>query len=192
MRTCPPPRAPVMLLLPLVGEVMQGATLLWRYEWLGQASLIITFRLDGLGLLFALMILGIGLLVILYARYYLSEKDPMGRFYAYLLLFQGSMLGVVLSENLIQLLMFWELTSISSFLLISYWRHREDARQGARMALTITGAGGLALLGRVAAELGRQAGHVVVRQEGAVEDASKEAEEAAKKVLPKKEAGKSG
>ena len=88
----------------------------------------------------------IGLLVILYARYYLSEKDPMGRFFAYLLLFQGSMLGVVLSENLIQLLIFWELTSISSFLLISYWRHREDARQGARMALAITGSGGLAML----------------------------------------------
>ncbi len=136
----------VMLLLPLVGEVMQGATLLWRYEWLGEAGLIIAFRLDGLGLLFALMILGIGLLVILYARYYLSENDPMGRFYAYLLLFQGSMLGIVLSEHLILLLIFWELTSISSFLLISYWRHREDARQGARMALAITGGGGLAML----------------------------------------------
>ena len=70
----------------------------------------------------------IGLLVILYARYYLSANDPMGRFYAYLLLFQGSMLGVVLSENLIQLVIFWELTSISSFLLISYWRYRDDAR----------------------------------------------------------------
>ncbi|MDX1270039.1 MAG: proton-conducting transporter membrane subunit, partial [Oceanisphaera sp.] len=134
------------LLFPFLGEVMQGSTLLWRHEWLSAAGLAITFRLDGLGLLFALMILAIGLLVILYARYYLSESDPMGRFYAYLLLFQGSMLGVVLSENLIQLLIFWELTSISSFLLISYWRHREDARQGARMALAITGAGGLALL----------------------------------------------
>jgi multicomponent K+:H+ antiporter subunit A len=136
----------LMLLLPSVGAVMQGATLLWRHEWLGAAGLAISFRLDGLGLLFALMILAIGLLVILYARYYLSESDPMGRFYAYLLLFQGSMLGVVLSEHLIQLLIFWELTSISSFLLISYWRHRADARQGARMALAITGGGGLAML----------------------------------------------
>jgi len=136
----------VMLLLPLIGGVMQGETLVWRHEWLGAAGLALSFRLDGLGLLFALMILAIGLLVILYARYYLSERDPMGRFYAYLLLFQGSMLGVVLSEHLIQLLIFWELTSISSFLLISYWRHREDARQGARMALAITGGGGLAML----------------------------------------------
>lgn len=136
----------VLLLLPLIGDVMQGETLFWRQEWLGAAGLSLSLRLDGLGLLFALMILAIGLLVILYARYYLSPSDPMGRFYAYLLLFQGSMLGVVLSEHLIQLLIFWELTSISSFLLISYWRHREDARQGARMALAITGGGGLAML----------------------------------------------
>ena len=96
--------------------------------------------------LFALLILGIGLLVILYARYYLSKKDPMGRFYGFFLLFMGAMLGVVLSENLLLMLMFWELTSLSSFLLIGYWNHRADARQGARMALAVTGGGGLALL----------------------------------------------
>ena len=138
--------AALMVLLPSVVEVIGGTVHLWRQTWLPDVGLGIAFRLDGLALLFALMILAIGLLVILYARYYLSEQDPMGRFFAYLLLFQGSMLGVVLSENLIQLLIFWEMTSISSFLLISYWRHREDARQGARMALAITGAGGLALL----------------------------------------------
>jgi multicomponent K+:H+ antiporter subunit A len=99
--------------------------------------------------LFALLILVIGLLIIIYARYYLSNKDSMGRFYAYLMMFMGSMLGIVLSENLIQLVVFWELTSLSSFLLISYWQHRKDARHGARMALAITGAGGLALLGGV-------------------------------------------
>jgi multicomponent K+:H+ antiporter subunit A len=136
----------LMLLLPQAQTVMQGEIVLWRYDWLTSAGLALSFRLDGLGLLFALMILAIGLLVILYARYYLSEKDPMGRFYAYLLFFQGSMLGIVLSEHIIQLLIFWELTSISSFLLISYWRHREDARKGARMALAITGGGGLAML----------------------------------------------
>ncbi len=136
----------LMLLLPSVTAVIEGESLVQRHEWLDAAGLTIAFRLDGLAMLFTLMILAIGLLVILYARYYLAERDPMGRFYAYLLLFQGSMLGVVLSENLIQLLVFWELTSISSFLLISYWRHRDDARQGARMALTITGAGGLAML----------------------------------------------
>lgn len=107
----------------------------------------LAFRLDGLSLLFTLMILLIGLIVVIYARYYLSPRDSMGRFYAYLLLFMGSMLGVVLSENIIQLLMFWELTSLSSFLLISYWQQREEASRGARMALTITGGGGLAMLG---------------------------------------------
>jgi multicomponent K+:H+ antiporter subunit A len=106
-------------------------------------------RLDGLSLLFSTLILGIGLLVILYARYYLSDSDSVGRFYAYLLLFMASMVGVVLANNLLLLWFFWELTSISSFLLIGYWHHRSDARKGARMALTVTGAGGLALLGGI-------------------------------------------
>ena len=76
----------LLLLIPSIGEVMQGATLLWQFDWLAAAGLTLSFRLDGLGLLFSLMILVIGLLVILYARYYLSPNDPMGRFYAYLLL----------------------------------------------------------------------------------------------------------
>jgi multicomponent K+:H+ antiporter subunit A len=137
-----------LLVLPAIG-VMQGETLFWRLDWVPALGLALALRLDGLSLLFVLMILAIGLLVILYARYYLAEQDPMGRFYAYLLLFMGAMLGLVMSENLIQMLMFWELTSISSFLLISYWRHLSEARQGARMALAITGAGGLALLGGI-------------------------------------------
>ena len=137
------------LLAAIVAPVLAGATLIQRIEWLPQVGLDLAFRLDGLGLLFAGLILGIGLLVILYARYYLSERDSLGRLNAYLLLFMGSMLGVVLSENLIQLLIFWELTSLSSFLLIGYWKEREEARNGARMALAITGAGGLALLGGI-------------------------------------------
>ncbi|MDD5389087.1 MAG: monovalent cation/H+ antiporter subunit A [Gallionellaceae bacterium] len=141
--------AALVWLLPLVSAPFAGATLVQRIAWMPAAGLDLAFRLDGLGLLFAGLILGIGLLVILYARYYLSERDSMGRLYAYLLLFMGAMLGVVLSENLIQLLMFWELTSLSSFLLIAYWREREQARQGARMALAVTGAGGLALLGGI-------------------------------------------
>ncbi|MBU1665150.1 MAG: monovalent cation/H+ antiporter subunit A, partial [Gammaproteobacteria bacterium] len=136
-------------LLPLLSGTFAGVTLVQRIAWMPAVGLDLAFRLDGLGLLFAGLILGIGLLVILYARYYLSERDSMGRLYAYLLLFMGAMLGVVLSENLIQLLMFWELTSLSSFLLIGYWRERDQARQGARMALAVTGAGGLALLGGI-------------------------------------------
>jgi multicomponent K+:H+ antiporter subunit A len=133
--------------LPLISDVFAGETLIERWEWMPSVGLDLVFRLDGLGLLFTLLILGIGLLIIFYARYYLSAKDSMGRFYAYLLLFQGAMLGIALSENVIQLLIFWELTSLSSFLLISYWQERPEARQGARMALAITGAGGLAMLG---------------------------------------------
>jgi multicomponent K+:H+ antiporter subunit A len=134
------------LLLSLAPAVFAGATLVTGVGWLPALDLNLSLRLDGLGLLFALLILGIGLLVILYARYYLSEHDPMGRFYGLLLLFMAAMLGIVLSENLLLMFMFWELTSLSSFLLIGYWKHRADARRGARMALTITGDGGLAML----------------------------------------------
>ncbi len=137
------------LLAASLPTALAEGSLVQRLDWIPQAGLNLSFRLDGLGLLFAGLILGIGLLVILYALYYLSERDSLGRLYAYLLLFMGSMLGVVLSENLIQLLIFWELTSLSSFLLIGYWRHRQDARAGARMALAVTGAGGLALLGGI-------------------------------------------
>jgi multicomponent K+:H+ antiporter subunit A len=137
----------LLALLPSAAEPFSGETVLQRWSWIPGAGLDLAFRLDGLGLLFALMILGMGLLIILYARYYLDEQDSLGRFYAFLLLFMGSMLGIVLSENLILLLIFWEMTSLSSFLLISYWWKRDDARSGARMALTITGLGGLALLG---------------------------------------------
>ncbi len=83
------------------------------------------------------------------ARYYMSPEDPLARFFAFFLAFMGSMLGLVTAGNLIQLVVFWELTSLMSFLLIGYWHHRRDAQQGARMALTVTGAGGLALLGGV-------------------------------------------
>jgi len=135
------------VLIPLKPAVFRGETVLQQIPWIPALGLDLSFRLDGLGMLFAILILVIGLLVILYARYYLSEADSSGRFYAYLLLFMGSMLGIVLSDNILLLLMFWEMTSLSSFLLISYWQHRSDARNGARMALTITGLGGLALLG---------------------------------------------
>jgi len=136
-------------LIPSISQVFSGQTTIQSWSWLEGIGLYFAFRLDGLALLFALMILIIGLLVIIYARYYLAKTDSMGRFYAYMMMFMGSMLGIVLSENVLQLVVFWELTSITSFLLISYWQHRRDAREGARMALAVTGAGGLALLGGV-------------------------------------------
>lgn len=126
--------------------VFRGEVLQWRMEWLPSLGLNVNFMLDGLGLLFAGLILGIGLLIILYARFYLAKSDPMGQFYTYLMLFQGAMVGIVLSDNILLLLIFWELTSLSSFLLIGYWKHLPEGRQGARMALTVTGSGGLALI----------------------------------------------
>ena len=139
----------LLLLATQAPAVMRGEVVSTTIQWLPQLGLSASFFLDGLGLLFAGMILGVGLLIILYARFYLSAKDPMGQFYTYLLLFQGAMLGIVLSDNILLLLIFWELTSLSSFLLIGYWKHLPEGRQGARMALTVTGAGGLAMIGGV-------------------------------------------
>ena len=127
--------------------VMAGEVILFKLDGLPILGLNANFMLDGLGLLFAGLILGIGLLIIIYARFYLSRTDPMGQFYTYLLLFQGAMVGIVLSDNILLLLIFWELTSLSSFLLIGYWNHLPAGRQGARMALAVTGLGGLALIG---------------------------------------------
>lgn len=130
-------------------QLADGNVLRQEITWLPALGLNLYFRLDGFAWLFCMLVLGIGALVVLYARYYMSASDPVPRFFAFFLAFMGSMVGVVLSGNLIQMVMFWELTSLFSFLLIGYWHHRRDARRGARMALTVTGAGGLALLGGV-------------------------------------------
>ncbi|MFD0915437.1 monovalent cation/H+ antiporter subunit A [Pseudahrensia aquimaris] len=127
--------------------VFAGEVVTARLEWLPALGLNGTLMLDALGFFFACLILGIGLLIIAYARYYLSREDHMGEFFTYLLLFQGAMVGIVISDNILLLLIFWELTSLSSFLLIGYWKHLPEGRQGARMALTVTGMGGLALIG---------------------------------------------
>ena len=142
------PTALALIMLGLLApSVMAGDVITVELRWLPQLGLSAAFFLDGLGLLFAGMILGVGLLITLYARFYLSGEDPMGQFYTYLLLFQGAMLGIVLSDNILLLLVFWELTSLSSFLLIGYWKHLPEGRQGARMALAVTGGGGLAMIG---------------------------------------------
>ena len=126
--------------------IADGQVLRFVAAWAPQYGLEFTLRMDGFAWLFALLVSGMGVLVVLYARYYMSAADPVPRFFAFLLAFMGSMLGVVLSGHLIQLVVFWELTSLSSFMLIAYWYHREDARRGARMSLIVTMAGGLALL----------------------------------------------
>ncbi|KQQ88590.1 monovalent cation/H+ antiporter subunit A [Massilia sp. Leaf139] len=141
--------AALILAIGAFGRVSEGEILREHYAWLPDLGLDLVLRMDGLAWLFTVMVLGIGLLVLLYARYYMSRRDPVARFFAYMLAFMGSMLGVVLSGNLIQLVVFWELTSVTSFLLIGYWQHRNDARRGARMAFTVTTAGGLCLLAGV-------------------------------------------
>lgn len=137
---------PLAMLYP---SVEAGVVLTERVSWLPTLGLDVVVRLDGFAWLFAMLVSGMGLLVIVYARYYMSPDDPAARFYSLLLGFMGAMLGVVVSGNLVQMVVFWELTSIFSFLLIGYWTHRKDARRGARMAFTVTASGGLALLAGV-------------------------------------------
>jgi multicomponent K+:H+ antiporter subunit A len=151
------------LVLTQMPAVLRGETVQAFYYWIPEIGLNLSFRLDGLALLFAGLILGIGLLVILYAAYYLAPEDPAGKFFSTMMLFMAAMLGIVLSDNLLLVVVFWELTSVSSFLLIGYWSHRADARAGARMALAITGGGGLAMLAGVLL-LGNMAGSFELAQ----------------------------
>jgi multicomponent K+:H+ antiporter subunit A len=143
------PVAGLALLALMTAPVLSGEGVRSFTDWVPTLGLALSLRLDGLAWMFAGLVLAIGGLIVLYARYYLSEEDSMPRFFCYLLLFMGSMLGLVVAGNLILMAVFWELTSVSSFLLIGFWNHRSDAREGARMALAITGTGGLALLGGV-------------------------------------------
>ena len=137
------------LLFPLFSTVLAGQTVVMQLDWLPAFGFNLGFRLDGLGMLFSILILGIGLLIVLYAYYYLPQYDRLGRFYAFLLLFMSAMLGIVLSENLLLMVVFWEITSLSSFLLIAYKSEAHESRIAARMALAVTGGGGLALLAGV-------------------------------------------
>ena len=141
--------AALIITIAQFGAIGAGQVPEQRVGWLPQFGLNLVLRMDGLAWVFAVLVLGIGLLVLLYARYYMSKRDPVARFYAYIMAFMGAMLGVVLSGNLIQLVVFWELTSFTSFLLIGYWQQRNDARRGARMAFTVTTIGGLCLLAGV-------------------------------------------
>ncbi|OOV82966.1 MULTISPECIES: monovalent cation/H+ antiporter subunit A [unclassified Acinetobacter] len=137
----------LVLLLSQAQNVFNGKTIIQTWPWLTQVGIDFSFRLDALGLLFSLLITGIGTLIYIYAYYYLSPKNSLSKLYVLLMLFMAAMLGISLSNNLILLLIFWELTSISSFLLVGYWSNYDAAQRGSRMALTITGMGGLCMLG---------------------------------------------
>ena len=130
----------------LYPDVTEGGRVIARVDWIDTVGLELAFRIDGFSWLFMVLVAGIGFPVILYARYYMSPEDSAARLYACLLAFAGAMSGLILSGNIIMLVVFWELTSLISFLLIGYWYHRQDARAGARMSLIVTASGGLCLL----------------------------------------------
>jgi multicomponent Na+:H+ antiporter subunit A len=130
-----------------IGPISRGEPVTPEYHtWASDLGVSLSFHLDGLSLLFALLIAGTGTLVLIYSAGYLGAHPQAGRFYAYLLMFMASMLGLVLADNVLALFIFWELTSISSFLLIGYHHDRESARSAAWQALLVTGGGGLTLM----------------------------------------------
>ncbi len=129
-------------------ETMEGATFTSVFQWIPSLDIAFIAYLDGLSLLFSLLITGIGSLVVLYSIFYLDKnREQLHNFYVYLLIFMTAMLGVVQSDHLITLYLFWELTSISSFLLIGYWYTRDRSRFGALKSMMITVFGGLMMLG---------------------------------------------
>jgi multicomponent Na+:H+ antiporter subunit A len=126
--------------------VSVGEVFAITYPWVASLDVSFSFYLDGLSLTFALIISGIGVFILIYASHYLAKYRQINHFYLYILLFMASMLGVVLAGNLITLFLFWELTSLSSYLLIGFHYNKEASRAAALQALLVTGAGGLALL----------------------------------------------
>ena len=138
--------AGLLALAVLFHDVTAGQVVSRTLSWAPSLGLDVTLRLDGFSWLMLLLVYGIGLLVVIYARYYLAPSDPVPRFYGFLLAFAGSMVGVLIAGNIILMVVFWELTSLFSFLLIGYWHQNAGARDGARTALVVTAAGGIALL----------------------------------------------
>lgn len=132
--------------LSYLSGVVSGKVFSEVSSWAPSLGIHLQFYLDGLALLFALLITGFGVLVMYYAGHYLKGHPQLGRFYLYLTLFMVAMLGVVTAGNLICLFIFWELTSISSYLLIGFSHEKEESRGSALQALLVTGAGGLALM----------------------------------------------
>lgn len=130
-----------------IPNVLHGKFVEFKIPWMPAIDVNLDFRLDGLGLMFGLIISIIGVAVFFYATQYLSvNRDNLPRFFLYLLLFMFSMLGIVVSNNTILMYVFWELTSVSSFLLISYWYSNAESQLGAIQSFIITVLGGLALL----------------------------------------------
>jgi multicomponent Na+:H+ antiporter subunit A len=143
------PAAIFVFLLGLIAPVLASGAISARIGWVPAYGLDLSFYVDGLSLTFALTISGIGALIVVYSGAYLAGHPHLGRFLAFLLAFMGAMLGLVLADNMLALFMFWELTAVTSFLLIGFDAVRAAARRGAIQALVITNIGGMALLAGV-------------------------------------------
>jgi len=141
------PAAITLYSLSLIPGVAAGRPVMVTAAWAPQLGLNLSFRADGLSLLFTLLISGMGTLVFIYAGSYLKGHPQLGRFFGWLLVFMAAMLGVALADNMLLLFIFWELTSLSSFMLIGFNHQQAAARNAAQQALLVTGGGGLALLG---------------------------------------------
>ncbi|MCB9076815.1 MAG: putative monovalent cation/H+ antiporter subunit A [Anaerolineaceae bacterium] len=145
----------ILALLPLglfvyfvgfIEPVAHGEAVTYTYAWIPSLNVNLSFYVDGLSLLFALIISGVGTLIVLYGSGYLAHDRDVDRFFVYILMFMASMLGVVLSNNLVSLFVFWELTSLTSYLLIGYYHEKDESRFAALQAMLVTGAGGLVML----------------------------------------------
>lgn len=142
------PVALVCIYASFLPSVINGQTFTSSFNWIPSLDISVISYIDGLSLLFSLLITGIGSLVVLYSIFYLDKtREQLHYFYVYLMLFMTAMLGIVQSDHMISLYFFWELTSISSFLLIGYWYKRDRSRFGALKSMMITVFGGLMMLG---------------------------------------------
>jgi len=158
-----PPLAVTAYLFTQIDTVAHGHPLHEQYEWATELGLTLAFHLDGLALFFALIIVGIGSAVALYTAGYLENSPRQGYFYSILFLFMTSMLGLVLADNLLTLFSFWELTTVTSYLLVGFSSESDEAQKGARQALVVTSFGGLALLGGLIL-LGQAAGTYTISE----------------------------
>ncbi|QRM56850.1 putative monovalent cation/H+ antiporter subunit A [Sinorhizobium sp. BG8] len=141
--------APALVFLHFLGfsgDVSSGEIVTGGYQWVPSYNVSFSWLIDGLSLTFLLLISGIGVFIVLYSGAYLKGHPHQGRFFSFILMFMGSMLGLVASDSLLMLFVFWEMTSVTSFLLIGFDHSREASRRAALQALVVTGGGGLFLL----------------------------------------------
>ncbi len=136
----------LIIVISLWTTVQAGERIQCSWPWAPSLGLYVSFSLDGLSWLFTGLISGVGVFVFIYAAFYMADDPTLSRLYRFLLLFNAAMMGVVLADNLVLLLVFWELTSVSSFLLIGFRSHRASACEGAIKAFGLTAIGGLAML----------------------------------------------